>query len=319
MLDEIGHLLVHIKSGTSKHHAQIVSLLMQLYSSAGDIYLGREYAEQERQKTIVQPCCCIYGVTTPKKFAEGLAPEQLEDGWLSRCMVFYSDAEPRKIRGTDLTAPPPHGLVEMVRAWAKRKVVKACVPGGEVSQYVVGSGDGMEDPPPEQIVVSTDANAERRFISFDDLAEEEAKKNSKLANSWSKGEENARRFALILACSDSYGSPVVDMASADRACRMTKKLVVDFGLRVIPKIVSGRVEADKRRILEVIEKRGVKGCIKREITRYTRGLNNQQRVALLVDMLEAGEIYCAPTQNGKTVEYWTAEYCPKDIKALYEN
>jgi len=53
LLDEIGHYLIHIKSGISGHHALIVSALMKLYSSAGSMYLGKEYASREHQRTII--------------------------------------------------------------------------------------------------------------------------------------------------------------------------------------------------------------------------------------------------------------------------
>jgi hypothetical protein len=312
MLDEIGHLLVSIKSGVSNHQAQIVSALMQLYSAAPNIYLGREYADAENQRVIVQPCLCIYGVATPEKFASGLSSSELNDGWLSRCLVFYVKDEPRKRRDTDLTAPPPQRLVELVSAWAKRAIIPV-VDGKTVSQFVVGSQGSFKEPPPVQLIVQTNPDAENRFRSFDDMAEVSAKKDRRLSSSWLKAEENARRIALIIACSDSYDNPVVDIAAADRACRMVSGIVSDFGTYVVPAISDGRVESEKQQILRVIKSFGVNGCRKRDITRRTRGLNNGSRNDRLADLKESQEVICRPTPKSRVETFWTAENFPGEI------
>jgi hypothetical protein len=308
LLDEIGHLLVNIKSGASKHQAQIVSSLMQLYSSASDVYLGREYADAVNQRRIVEPCLCIYGVSTPEIFASGLSSSELNDGWLSRCLVFYVEDEPRKLRDTDLTAPPPQHLVELVSAWAKRTVTPA---GGKtISQFVVGSADSLQEAPPEQIIVPTNADAEKRCRDFDDMAELLSKNEPQLSSSWLKAEENARRIALIIGCSDSYDSPVVTIAAADRACRMVKMIIEDFGTHVVPEISDGRTEAEKSKIIGIVREFGFSGCTKREITRKTRWAGGRQRNDLLADLVEGGDLVCKATPSGHGVQYWAEGFEP---------
>jgi hypothetical protein len=314
LLDEIGHLLVNIKNKTSQHQSQIISLLMQLYSAASDVFLGREYADVENQRTIVHPCCCIYGVATPNKFAEGLSMSELDDGWLSRCLVFYEECAPRKRRGTNLSIPPPQHLVELVSAWAKREITTP-TDGKTISQFVVGSAGNFKEAPPEQILVPTDADAERRFIAFDDMAELRGKESPEVSRLWAKAEENARRIALILACSDSYEAPVITLASSDRACRVIEKIIFDFERYVVPEIVSGRVESEKRKIINIVKRFGTAGCLKRDITQKTRWAGGRQRNDLLTDILEAGDVICKQTLSGKAVRYWTAEHCPPGERA----
>jgi len=88
-MDEIGHMMGSIKAsgGVNPHLASIVPILMKLYSCAKSTYYGKEYAKQER-KVIVQPCCCLYGTTTPEKLCEGISPAEIEDGWLGRVLIF---------------------------------------------------------------------------------------------------------------------------------------------------------------------------------------------------------------------------------------
>ena len=298
--DEIGHLLSHIKSGISKHHAQVVSLLMKLYSAAGNVYRGREYAEQERQRTIVQPCCCIYGTSTPERFTEGLSPTELQDGWLSRCLVFYSPSSPPKSRGRR-ESQVPEGIAERVRMWYCWRAAQT-TDGHTVAQFVTPSGNSQ---PPVQIVVPTAPEAERLFVAFDDETVAFGKKHPQLACLWAKGEENARRIALILAAGENSERPAVTAADADYACRLVRHLLLDFGRTVAPEISSSKTQRDKREILAVIERAGLAGCAKREITRASQWANKKLRDAMLEDLQEAGDI--GVRHDGKTLRYWTAE------------
>jgi hypothetical protein len=312
LLDEIAHLLVGIKSGVSQHQSQIISMLMQLYSAAHTVFLGREYADSENQRTIVQPCLSIYGVATPKKFASGLSTSELDDGWLSRCLVFNVSDEPRKRRDGNLMTPPPQGLVDMVKAWAERKVAGP-TDGRAASQFVVGDPDNFQDPLPVQILVPTNPDAEQRCRDFDDAAEKESENSPRMASSWKKAEENARRIALILGCSDSYENPTVTISAADRACRMVKKIVTDFGKYILPSIADGKTESEKCKIIDIVNSFGEQGGLKGQITKRTPGMDSGTRNNRLADLIEAGQIGCKATRTGKGVFYWTAENCPPGV------
>jgi hypothetical protein len=301
MWDEIGHILVHIKSGVSSHHAQVVALLMKLYSAAGNIYLGREYAEVENQRRIIQPCCCIYGTGTPERFTEGVSIGELHDGWLSRCLVFYTQDNPLKNRDVRNT-PVPESLAQRVNEWFIRKIGKG-TDGHSVSQFVVG---GREQPP-EQIVVEADREAEARFIAFDNESITYGEEHPQLACLWMKAEENARRIALIVAASESFDAPRINLSAADYACRLCRNILIDFGRYIAPEIVSGEMESKKRKLINVIGVRGVAGCTRRDLIRGTQWVDVRQRSNLLQDLIDSGEIVQQIKQSGKGVSYWTAE------------
>lgn len=215
MWDEIGHLLAHIKSGISQHHAQIVSLLMKLYSSSRNIYLGKEYAEQQRQRVIVQPCCCIYGTSTLERFTSGISPLELQDGWLSRCLVFQAPIDVPKERDRRESSVPQH-LIDKISEWHKRVIqsIESPILSQFVTQY-------CQKQPPSQIVVHTECDAEQVFIDFDNEAIQYGKQQPLLACLWAKAEENARRIALIVACGINYEIPSIDSAVARYACRLS--------------------------------------------------------------------------------------------------
>ncbi|KKK97182.1 hypothetical protein LCGC14_2655320, partial [marine sediment metagenome] len=72
LCDEIGYLLASIKTSGGYHQVKIIPMLMKLWSAAGSVYTGKEYADDDKQRTLIQPCCCIYGCSDPYRFAKGL-------------------------------------------------------------------------------------------------------------------------------------------------------------------------------------------------------------------------------------------------------
>jgi hypothetical protein len=124
-----------------------------------------------------------------------------------------------------------------------------------------------------------------------------------MAAGWAKGEENARRVALILAASDSFDSPKITKENADYACRLIRFITLDFENSVEPEIVSSSLEKTKRRIIGIIKDGGVKGVLKRAVTQKTQYLNTRQRTDIISDLIEAGEIATAKYRN--TMIFWT--------------
>ena len=297
--DEIGHLLAHIRSGTSRNHAQVVSLLMKLYSAAGSMYLGREYAEKERQRSIIQPCCCIYGTSTPDRFTSGITPDELQDGWLSRCLVFYSSSMPRKNRNRERYREIPDRIIQQVRAWYELKVVRET--GSELSRLVTENYDEQQ---PEQITIPAERSAEQIFITFDDETTNYGKSHPQLARLWGKGEENARRIALVVAAGESFESPVITPQIADYACRLIRYLLIDFGEKIVPEIVSSETEKNKRKVYRVINDAGKGGITMQYLTRATRWSNQRGRRDILDDLFAAGDVFLE--RDDKSIRYWSA-------------
>lgn len=301
--DEIGHLLMSVKSGANQNCAQVVSLLMRLYSAAGSIYLGREYADAENQRKIVQPCCCVYGTSTQERFVGSISPQELQDGWLSRCLVFFSNEIPVKQRGRK-KSEIPREIVELVTAWHIRELQQP-TDGKDVSQFVTGSHEPIERPSP--IVVPTRPEAERLFIEFDNESAEFGRKSEGLQQLWAKAEENARRFALIHAAGVSFESPAIGPQSADFACRLTRRLLLDFSSVIAPEITDSWLERAKRKIVAKVRSAGKGGCIKREITRASQWTDDNTRRKIIADLIEAEEIVGRTDIGGKTIRYWTVD------------
>jgi len=282
-------------------------LLMKLYSSAGSVYTGREYAEKEKQRTIVQPCCCIYGVSTPERFTDGLTTTEIHDGWLSRCLVFSTNETPPKNR-REIDDVIPAGIIERVGMWWQRQFIKG-TDGKTISQFVTQNYTSQPQIP-LQMIVPTHPVAEKILIDFDDRSTAFGVKHPELSALWLKAEENARRIALIVACGENFDAPEITPAIADYACRLVRYLLADFGENVVPEIVSSGAEQDKRKVVSVLTHAGADGIIKSSLTKKTQWIRTRgERDKLLEDLVEAGDIAFERTERNKrpTLIYWTAE------------
>jgi len=287
--DEVGYLLSHVNSGMSKNHAQVVSLLMKLYSSASSIYLGREYAEKDKQRTIIQPCCSIYGTATPESFASGLSPEQLQDGWLSRCLVFYSKDRPTKQRNLSATAICPPEIVEQVKRWYEWQ--PEWPNESAVNQWVLPDRDGRyQERPPYQITIPETDEATKIFIDFDNETIKIGDSQPEVACLWKKGEENARRIALIVACANCFEQPIIDSQIADYSCRLVQYLLESFVANVAPEIVATETERRKRRLLKAVTDAGSNGMTRGQLTKKSHWVDSGQRQRLIDDLLASGEL-----------------------------
>ena len=305
--DEIGLLLSYIQSGSNPHLTRIVSLLMKLYSLAGTVYKGREYASDDKQRTIVQPCCCIYGTSTPSRFLEGITLDELQDGWLSRCLVFESDENPPKTR-ENYSEQVPSDISDLVNLWYFREINTTSGKGDIESFTAFQSRTGTAlAKPPEQMIIATTKDAEHRFINFDNESIEIGKENPDLACLWAKTEENARKISIIIAAGTDFEKPIITGPIAEYSCRLIKYILTQFVNKTVPKIVSSKVDMNKQKILEIVKKSGIRGCLNRDITRSARWSTRKQRNELLGDLIESGEIITAPGPGGKGILFWTYE------------
>ena len=318
MLDEVGFLLKSAKSERDYNHSSIIPALMQLYSSAGDVYKGKEYADKERQRVLVEPCCCIYGTASPARFNEGLSSGQLADGWLGRCLVFNSERNRPAKRRCDSTASPPKSLVDAVTWWYN------FMPGMDQSQDIgvymqyLGTSVVPEVKPPEPILVPTTPAAEKIFADLDRESNEQREARGKMSGTWSKTEENARKIALILATSENCQEPKVSSAIADYSCRLIRYLLKHFIREIAPKIYDSATEAQKSKILEIIQDTGVDGAEKSLITYYARWSNLRQRESILFDLIEGGEVKSVAFGSGgqSSFRYFTTKNYLKYVKKL---
>lgn len=306
--DEIGYMFRDIRSGQNKHRTGIISTLMQLFSRAATIYSPREYASSssEQQKIIVRPSCNIYGTSSPERFCEGISPEELQDGWLSRCLIFQSGFDGNLLPVFNDVIPVPPNIVGQVQAWASRQI--ATTDGQNIAVFADQQMSGEYNAAaPEQIVIPEDTEARNLFLAFFRECAAFGKATPQLDCLWRKGQENARKIAVIVAAGSNFDAPRITVSIADYAIRLIRYLLLSFGEKIVPAITSSQIEAQKHKLLKIINQAGVNGCPNRNLVQRARWSTKKQRDSLLADLIEAEEII-AQIKDGKRVpSFWTVE------------
>jgi hypothetical protein len=115
--DEIGHAMIAITDPRgSSHEKKILGLMLSIWSSSNDIFMGKEYADTKLKDsfTINQPHLSIWGNTTPQRFYDALTNSHAVDGFLPRWLVFPISDPDVQFRKTGVHQSAPEELVKRV-------------------------------------------------------------------------------------------------------------------------------------------------------------------------------------------------------------
>jgi hypothetical protein len=308
--DEIGHVLRLLKNSPT-HGAGVIPFLMNIFSSAGDKYIGKERAMEER-RTIEQPCLCLYGPSTPERFYGSLSEAEIKDGWISRFLCFISDDIPDMVGDDEHDLDVPKAIIDKIVRWRSMWAEQENN-GGDI-QYAIGRINESADSAPNPLSITADQDAEAMLNEIDREFTARARSGDQYASLWGKSVENAKRIALILACGNDVNNPHVTLREADYACRLIRYLRNDFEQKVLPEIFTSAAEMNRRLVITSIAQFGAKGCTKTELWQKARRLTGDVRRAIISDLVEAGEIMSQedPSDNKgdkrhKAYRYWTME------------
>ena len=193
-VDEIDGLLLRVSQARDAQHEAIVSMLLQMYSSAASVYVMRAKAGRERS-VIDQPCLCLFGTAVPQHFYESLSARLMTNGFLARLLIL--ECRKRGEGRDDVYRPLPASIVDAARWWADFR------PCGNL---------GEEHPVPRLVPTTPDALAAfadlRRRIdaTYDEC---QAVGDNPGMAIWARAYEKARRLALVYACSADREGPVI--------------------------------------------------------------------------------------------------------------
>jgi hypothetical protein len=237
-VDEIDGLLMRVSQARDARHEQIVSMLLQMYSSAASVYVMRAKAGRERT-VIDQPCLCLFGTAVPKHFYESISARLMTNGFLARLLILECGK-----RGTgrdDTNQPIPEAILEAARWWAEYR------PGGNLDE---------EHPTPRLVPHDAEANVLFRDLRLQADAEYDqcqAVNDPAGMAIWARAYEKARRLALIHACSTCRDEPVINRAGAEWAgafvLHQTRRML--FMARRYAS--ESDFDAKRKRLLEVLE------------------------------------------------------------------
>lgn len=278
-LDEIARLLHTIGSPTTAPHLyNIISVLLKLYSSAGDIYVGEAYADIKKVKRIHWPHAVLYGTAPPESFYSNLSKEDLQDGFVSRLLIFETDNHRPKAT-TNSAADPPQVILDQIRYWHEHRPTK----GNIANLY------------PEPRSLQWDQDSTAILAGLSEMATEEEsklrKKKNPLAAMWLRVVENAKKLAMLHACSSQgTGVEVVKGESTAWAFELVEFLTRRMLNRGCESVSDGPVEKRIKQILKSIRESGPDGLSHSGIIRRFQALQKRQREEIIETLMESGQI-----------------------------
>ena len=280
LIDEAGHFFSGVtdaKSSGSPLHS-LKPALLELWSCAGGRWKGKQRVPKNDRGAdpvlIDNPHVCLFGMTQPQIFFDGVSKTELRDGWLARNLFFISK-----------TRPQPHVL-----------------PQGEVPVHIRREVMCWTAPSEAVRTIPADDGAREAFEAFNDevyakmLAADRTGDETNYL--YGKALENARRVALTLAVGRDAGRSSVTGDDAAYACRLVRYLVGDL-IRAVKETVSESPdEKAKKRIVQIVADAGSGGITRNELTRKTQFLRKSFRDEYLEDLVESGELVMGTNSKG---------------------
>lgn len=313
-IDELGLMLKAVATkGAGPHLASIITNLMKLFSSAGTVYNGTEYADQKMKQRvdIAYPCVGLHGTTTPETLWPAMSSQDVVSGYLNRMiLMFVPDRRvPKQYVGI---GQPPSDVIDWMKA------------ARDMSNGIQGID------PANPIELPFAGLAGQIFRDFDDWVENhmEKVKAKGLAPLWGRAWEHAAKLALGMACARydaqqlkqvaSGNGLEIDQTSAQWAVDFVKFTMAIQEEQVATRMGDSEFDRQAQEALRVIRKAGAKGRTNADMaesSRMFRALEPRQQDSVM-DSLKRRELvvlvqYKPPSGRGRSRMAWVAkEFAP---------
>jgi hypothetical protein len=200
--DEIDGILQSVNKSKDARNESIMTVLLELFSSASMMYSMRSKAGKPRIPGVIhQPHLTVFGTATPTHYYEAMSERMLTNGFFAR-MVIVDTGKRSSGQEPGLVDSMPDRLVETARWWGNYQP-------GEHRGNLIGFY-----PVPVIVPYSDDAKdhiTEFRQHADDEYAQAEDRKDEVAMTVWGRANENARKLALLYACSENHTQPVISV------------------------------------------------------------------------------------------------------------
>jgi len=197
--DEMDGVLRQINLDQENRRESIPNILLTLFTSASDIYPIRVKAGQKEAIHVDQPHLTLFGTATPQHFYQSLNMRMLTNGFFARMMIV--DVGQRGVGQTPGSPRDiPQKVIDVAKWW---------------SEYQPGTGN-LQGFHPEPRVVKFTSEAEAAVEQLRILTEAEydhaQSVNDEVGRTaWSRTCENAKKLALIYACSENHQDSLIGL------------------------------------------------------------------------------------------------------------
>ena len=175
-----------------------------MYTSASTIYPMRRKSGKEHPGVIDQPHLTIFGTATPQFYYGALSERMMSNGFFARMIIV--DAEKRPFsQDAGLVDRIGERVLETARWW------RAFLPGEMKGNL------GKFHPTPITVPFDDKSTAFMRdFRRFADVEYSKAEDRGDVVamTVWGRANENARKLALLYACSENHRQPEITLSAA---------------------------------------------------------------------------------------------------------
>ena len=255
-LDEFGMLMSAVQNpNAGTHLVAILSNLMKLFSSAGDTYIGTEYADQEKRPRVQIECPCVnvYGTTTPETFYKALGSSHVVSGYLNRLLVVETSIN-RPKRQKPIYSDVPSSIKSYAQRVLQTKSEQSNLTGiNPKSPIVVPMSNGAEE-----LFDSLD-------LEIDALMDRD--RGSGLDALHNRTWEHSAKIALIMALSRDINRPIITVEDAEWAITFVKWSLSRMIHEVKMRVSDSPFQAKVKECLLSLIKAGAKGLTERDMGR----------------------------------------------------
>ncbi|MDA0990279.1 MAG: DUF3987 domain-containing protein, partial [Verrucomicrobia bacterium] len=214
-IDEFGMFLSAAadRKRSPRHITEILDNMTELFTAAGGIFLGAEYANRDganERRDINQPCLCVYGTTTPLHFWGALQGANVVDGSLARFLILPSDEDyPDENITVGIRQAPPALIQGLQRVAAG---------GGHRKGNLAGkTADQNTTVTPMIVPMTDDARARFKALSVELTGELRAAAGTACTAILARIGENALKLAMIVAVGRDPVRPEIDITATEWA------------------------------------------------------------------------------------------------------
>lgn len=246
-VDEFGHFVAAVldQKSHAHHRREIMTQLTTLWSSASEVVMGTEYANQrERPRMdIVNPCVSVYGSTVPMTFWKAMQSGNISDGSLARFLMFLSPASfPDENPIVEIDTAPLVEAIKGIAAEPERAgnlaMISTAVPTVRTVPFSPAASD---------------ADIDLRAMHLEMKRQHEGTQLSAL---YARYREHVRRVALIAAVAANPSSPIVTVDVYRWADSVVAHCISTMREEGEKYIADSQFEADCNRIRDIIAKAG---------------------------------------------------------------
>lgn len=204
--DEIDTMLRSINTSRESRYESIQDTLLTFFTSSDSSFPVRTRAGMKECMSIRQPHLSIFGTATPKNYYQALSERMMTNGLFSRMLIVDVGERALCEMAGDIDKIPSE-IIDVAEFWQAKTRPS---PKNNLS---------WENPNPPAAAYQGQAGK----ILFDfqrqsDLNHRATEANDEVSKAvWSRAAENARKLALLYACSENHQNPTISEQAAQWA------------------------------------------------------------------------------------------------------